>query len=84
MASGLFIGLTECELLDIKAKAVSLITEGKTLISYSDSGSSASRQMVMPARDMLAEAMFALSRLDPATYGRRTTVISTSWSTRRD
>jgi hypothetical protein len=84
MASGLFIGLTECELLDIKAKAVSLITEGKTLMSYSDSGSSASRQMVMPARDMLAEAMFALSRLDPATYGRRTTVISTSWSTRRD
>jgi hypothetical protein len=44
MASGLFIGLTECELLDIKAKAVSLITEGKTLMSYSDSGSSASRQ----------------------------------------
>jgi hypothetical protein len=84
MASGLFIGLTECELLDIKAKAVSLITEGKTLMSYSDSGSSASRQMVMPARDMLAEALFALSRLDPATYGRRTTVISTSWSTRRD
>jgi hypothetical protein len=84
MASGLFIGLTECELLDIKAKAVSLITEGKTLMSYSDSGSSASRQMVMPAREMLAEALFALSRLDPATYGRRTTVISTSWSTRRD
>jgi hypothetical protein len=84
MAQGLFIGLTECELLDIKAKAVSLITEGKTLMSYSDSGSSASRQMVMPARDMLAEALFALSRLDPATYGRRTTVISTSWSTRRD
>jgi hypothetical protein len=84
MASGLFIGLTECELLDIKAKAVSLITEGKTLMSYSDSGSSASRQMVMPARDMLSEAMFALSRLDPATYGRRTTVISTSWATRRD
>ena len=84
MAQGLFIGLTECELLDIKAKAVSLITEGKTLMSYSDSGSSASRQMVMPASDMLAEALFALSRLDPATYGRRTTVISTSWSTRRD
>jgi hypothetical protein len=83
-STGLFIGLTECELLDIKAKAVALITEGKTLMSYSDSGSSASRQMVMPAREMLSEAMFALSRLDPATYGRRTTVISTSWSTRRD
>jgi hypothetical protein len=84
MASGLFIGLTECELLDIKAKAVAMITEGKTLMSYSDSGSSASKQFAMPPKEMLAEAMFALSRLDPATYGRRTTVISTSWSTRRD
>jgi len=84
MASGLFIGLTECELLDIKAKAISMITEGKTLMSYSDSGSSASKQFAMPPKEMLSEAMFALSRLDPAPYGRRTTVISTSWSTRRD
>ena len=84
MAQGLFIGLTECELLDIKAKAVALITEGKTLMSYSDSGSSASRQMVMPAKEMLSEAMFALSRLDPATYGRRVTIISTDWQNRQD
>lgn len=84
MASGLFIGLTECELLDIKAKAVAMITEGKTLMSYSDSGSSASKQFAMPPKEMLSEAMFALSRLDPTTYGKRTTVISTSWATRRD
>ncbi len=84
MASGLFIGLTECELLAIKAKAVQLITEGKTLMSYSDSGSSASRQMVMPAKEMLSEAMLALSRLDPATYGARRTVISTDWQNRED
>jgi hypothetical protein len=84
MASGLFIGLTECELLDIKAKALAMIMEGKTLMSYSDSGSSASRQMVMPAKEMLGEAMFALSKLDPSVYGRSITVISTSWATRRD
>jgi hypothetical protein len=84
MASGLFIGLTECELLDIKAKAVSMITEGKTLMSYSDSGSSASRQMVLPAKEMLSEALFALSRLDPSTYGARRTIISTDWQNRRD
>jgi len=84
MASGLFIGLTECELLDIKAKAVAMITEGKTLMSYSDSGSSASRQMVLPAKEMLSEAMFALSRLDPATYGVRRTIISTDWQNRQD
>jgi hypothetical protein len=84
MASGLFIGLTECELLDIKAKAVAMITEGKTLMSYSDSGSSASKQFAMPPKEMLAEAMFALSRLDPLTYGARRTIISTDWQNRQD
>jgi hypothetical protein len=84
MASGLFIGLTECELLDIKAKAVAMITEGKTLMSYSDSGSSASKQFAMPPKEMLAEAMFALSRLDPETYGYRRTIISTDWQNRQD
>jgi hypothetical protein len=84
MASGIFIGLTECELLDIKAKALAMIMEGKTLMSYSDSGSSASKQFAMPPKEMLSEAMFALSRLDPATYGRRVTVISTDWQNRED
>ena len=84
MASGLFIGLTECELLDIKAKAVAMITEGKTLMSYSDSGSSASKQFAMPPKEMLAEAMFALSRLDPSVYGVRRTIISTDWQNRQD
>ena len=84
MASGIFIGLTECELLDIKAKALALITEGKTLMSYSDSGSSATKQFAMPPKEMLSEAMFALSRLDPATYGARRTVITNSWQNRQD
>ena len=82
MASGLFIGLTECELLDIKAKAVALITEGKTLMSYSDSGSSATKQFSLPPKEMLNEAMFALSRLDPGKYGRRATMIYTRWDNR--
>ena len=79
MASGIFIGLTEDELLAIKAKAVTLITEGKTLMSYSDSGSSATKQFAMSPKEMLNEAMFALSRLDSQTYGIRRTVVSTSW-----
>ena len=84
MATGIFIGLTECELLDIKAKALAMITEGKTLMSYSDSGSSASKQFAMPPKEMMQEAMFALSRLDPATYGRRISMISTDWQNRQD
>ena len=84
MASGIFIGITECELLDIMAKALAMITEGKTLMSYSDSGSSASKQFAMRPKEMMQEAMFALSRLDPATYGRRVTIISTDWQNRND
>ena len=79
MASGIFIGLTEDELLAIKVKAVTLITEGKTLMSYSDSGSSATKQFAMSPKEMLNEAMFALSRLDSQTYGIRRTVVSTNW-----
>ena len=84
MASGLFIGLTEQELLDIKAKALAMIMEGKTLMSYSDSGSSASKQFAMTPKEMLGEAMYALSKFDPGTYGRAISVISTDWQNRRD
>ena len=80
MASGLLIGLTEDELLAIKAKAVAMITEGKTLMSYSDSGSSATKQFAMSPKEMLSEAMWALSKLDPLTYGSRRSVISTNWN----
>ena len=82
MAQELFIGLTECELLDIKSKAVALIIDGKTLMSYSDSGSSATKAFALPPKEMLSEAMFALSRLDPGKYGKRSTMIRTRWDNR--
>jgi hypothetical protein len=82
MAQGLFIGLTECELLEIKSKAVSLIMDGKTLMSYSDSGSSATKQFALPPKEMLSEALFALSRLDPKKYGKRSTMIYSRWDNR--
>jgi len=85
MAQGYFIGLTECELLDLKAKALSLIMEGKTLLSYADSGSSATKAFPgMTPKEVLNEAMFGLSRLDPGKYGRRVTMINTRWDNRID
>ena len=82
MASGIFIGLTECELLAIRSKAVAMITEGKTLMSYSDSGSSASKSFAMPPKEMLAEAQYALGVQFPATYPMsvRMTVGRTNWN----
>lgn len=84
MPSGIFIGLTEDELLAIKSKALTLITEGKTVMSYSDSGSSVSKNFVMPPKEMLDESMYALSNLDPDTYGKRTSVLRPSWRNGRD
>jgi hypothetical protein len=84
MAQGIFIGLTECELLDLKAKALALILDGKTLMSYADSGSSATKAFALPPKEMLNEAMFALSRLDPSVYGRRRTMINTRYDNRFD
>lgn len=80
MTKGIFIGLSESELLAIRAKAVALITEGKTTMSYSPGdGSSFNKQFAMKPEDMLAEARHALQLLDPSTYGKRTTVIRTKW-----
>jgi hypothetical protein len=81
---GLFIGLSEDELLAIKAKAVSMIMEGKVLMSYADSGSSSTKQFALPPKEMLAEAMGALSQLDPQRYGRRRNVINTRYDNRNN
>lgn len=85
MAQGYFIGLTECELLDLKAKALSLIMDGKTLMSYADSGSSATKAFPgMTPKEVLNESLFALSRLDPGKYGRRITMVNSRWDNRLD
>ena len=81
---GLFIGLSEDELLAIKAKAVSMIMEGKVLMSYADSGSSSTKQFALPPKEMLAEALGARSQLDPQRYGRRRNVINTRYDNRNN
>jgi len=80
MASGIFIGLSEDELLAIKAKALASVTAGTVTMSYSDSGSSVSKQFVgMTPKECLSEAMYALSILDPQTYGKVKTVLRGSF-----
>jgi hypothetical protein len=84
MAQGLLIGLTEDELLAIRAKAVSAITTGLNVVSYSDSGSSVSKQWALPPKEMLDEANHALYILDPQQYAalRRTSVVAVRWDSR--
>jgi hypothetical protein len=72
MAQGLFtVGFTVAEILRIQEKAKEMLLEGKTLMSWSDSGSNASKQFPMTVKETLEECAHALRVLDPATFGRR-------------
>ncbi len=72
-AKGLFItGFTAEEVLAIQSKAKALLLEGKTVMSWSDSGTSVGKQFAMPVADVLTECAYALRRLDPDTYGGKT------------
>jgi hypothetical protein len=84
MAKGLFIGLTEDELLAIRAKAVAAITQGLNVVSYSDSGSSVTKSWALKPDVMLDEAGYALYQLDSQAYAvyRRTSVVAVRWDSR--
>ena len=79
MAQGLFItGFTVAEVLQIQAKAKEMLMEGKTLMSWGDSGSTATKQFAMSVKEVLEECEMALRALDPATYGTRRNVAQSS------
>ena len=72
MALGLFIvGFTVAEVVLIQSKAKQMLMEGKTLMSWADGGSNATRQFAMPVKEVLEECAFALRTLDPESYGPR-------------
>jgi hypothetical protein len=84
MASGIFIGLPVLTLVAMRDAALAELTTGLVTINYSDSGTSVGKTVTMPAKERYAEACFALSVADPATYGERTTVIRQDWSNLQD
>ena len=61
MAQGLFtVGFTVAEVLRIQERAKEMLMEGKTLMSWSDSGSNASKQFPMTVKETLEECAHAL------------------------
>ena len=75
MARGLFItGFTISEVLAIQSRAKEFLIEGKTLMTWNEAGSSATKQFTMPIDQVLEEGAHALRILDPATYGKPRTV----------
>ena len=71
MARGLFItGFTISEVLAIQQRAKQFLMEGKTIMNFNESGTSATKQFTMPIDQVLEECAYALRILDPATYGK--------------
>ena len=71
MALGLFItGFTVAEVLAIQARAKQFLLEGKTIMSWGDSGTNVTKELPMTVKETLEECGHALRVLDPNTYGR--------------
>jgi hypothetical protein len=69
MPEGIFVGLDRETLTAIRDRAVGLILEGKTIMSYGDGSTNASKQFSMPPKEMLSESKYALERLDGRVRG---------------
>lgn len=75
-ANGLFVGLPKVTIEAIRDKAVALILEGKTIMSYGDGSTNASKSFSLPPERMLQEANYALLRLE----GGRTRGLYTNYN----
>jgi len=66
---GLFLILEINDIKEIVAKAVELLKQGKTMMEYSDSGTSVVKGFPMTIQEVLVEARYALMVKDPEQYG---------------
>ncbi|CAB5217808.1 hypothetical protein UFOVP201_21 [uncultured Caudovirales phage] len=67
--SGCFLILSQARVEAIADKAAEIMMEGKTMMSYSDSGTSVTKQFPMDVRMVLIECRYALQLKDPEQYG---------------
>ena len=69
MPSSIFADFTEAEVLAIRSQAKTLVTEGKTVMSWGSGNTNTSKQFTMPVREVLEECRYALRKLNPTDYG---------------
>lgn len=68
--SGIFVGFSEAQILEIREAARKAISSGKSITSYSDgTGISVSKDWPIDPKELLLECRYALSKLAPDTYG---------------
>ena len=58
------------DVLAIRAAAITLMKEGKTIMEWSGNGTEAKKEWVAPISEILAETRRFLKLADPQTYGR--------------
>lgn len=66
---GIFLILEIPDIEEIVAKCVELLKQGKTMMEYSDSGTSVTKAFPMTIQETLVEARYALQIKDPDRYG---------------
>jgi hypothetical protein len=74
---GLFVGMTESELLALRDTARSAAASGTAVTSFSAPGLSGSNEVTAKPDEILMEVLYALQKLDPDTYGRSLTITRT-------
>jgi hypothetical protein len=68
-ATGCFLILSQARIEAIADMAGSMLLEGKTMMSYADSGTSVNKQFPMDVQTVLVECRYALQIKDPEQYG---------------
>ena len=68
-AQGIFLVLDISDIEEIVAQAVVLLKQGKTMMEYSDSGTTVTKEFPMTIQQTLLEARYALQVIDPQKYG---------------
>ena len=68
-ATGCFLILSQARIEAIADKAASLLMEGKTMMEYSDSGTSVTKKFPMDIHTVLIECRYALQIQCPGEYG---------------
>jgi hypothetical protein len=67
--SGCFLILSQARIEAIAEKAGEMLLEGKTMMSYSDSGTSVNKAFPLSVQQTLIECRYALQIKDPEQYG---------------
>lgn len=68
-ATGCFLILSQARIEQIADKAAEQLAAGRVLMSYSDSGTSVSKDWPMDVQTVLVECRYALQLKDPQQYG---------------